>query len=74
MRPKLGNIVEVIFDDHADGEHILRFRVYGVLLAITREQYTVGSWVYDDNYRTHDANVESRSIVRKAVVQITVLK
>ena len=73
-QPKVGSIVEVIFDDHADGCDILRFRVYGVLIKTTPAQYTLGSWVYADNHHSIDSNVEARSIVRKAAISIRELQ
>ena len=78
-RPVVGNIVEVVFWDHAENsKDALLFEVFGRLIEITKKAYIIKSWGYvKDVDRAGDSNTENESkyaIVKKAVDSIRVLK
>ena len=77
-RPSVGDIVHVVFLDHAENsQDVLLFEVIGRLSAITKKGYTVRCWGYvKDLDRAGDQNVEnetSYAIVKAAVESIVVL-
>lgn len=67
---KVGDEVCIVFDDHATGEDLMRFRVYGILTAKTRHKYTLNSWAYHNEPLSHDRNVEDFTISRRSVVSV----
>ena len=78
-RPKVGDLVEVVFWDHAENsKDALLFDVFGRLTSITRKAYIVRSWGYQkDVDRAGDGNTDNENwyaIVKKAVDSIRVLK
>ena len=80
MKSEVGDIVRIVFLDHAQGsEDSLRFEVFGRLDKITKSSYIVTSWRYvDDIDRVKDHNVrhneETFAIVKKAVESIQSLR
>ncbi len=74
MKIRRGQIVEVVFDDHADGGNVpLGFVAYGRVMAVTRASITIGSWIYAKHRTKLDINVERRVIVRSAIKSIRVV-
>lgn len=71
--PKEGSLVEIVFDDHAEGYELLRFRAYGRLYKKDSKKYIIQTWHYDQNQDTLDDNVESFTLSRKSVISITEL-
>jgi hypothetical protein len=72
---KIGDIVEIEFRDHAQGDETIVFCVYGRVLKRTRDDVTVGVWVYSDPKHKSlpgDPNIESFSIARAAIISYRV--
>ena len=78
-RPTVGDIVEIVFLDHAENsKDVLLFEVYGRLIKITSKGYLVKSWGYVREVdQAADSNTDNENwyaIVKKAVQSIRVLK
>lgn len=74
-KPELGDIVEVVFEDHAEGPQSELFRVFGRLAKRTRTTYVIDCWEPADATRD-DADGHNRhqySIVRSTVKELFVL-
>lgn len=70
-KPKRGDLVEIVFDDHVeDDDCLLRFRVVGYLAQLTRYKCVVNCWFYDDDPSHSDGNVKMFTISRRDVVRI----
>lgn len=75
-KPLIGDVVEVVFLDHAEGPTSELFRVFGRLAAKTRSTYLIDCWEPADAQRD-DANGFNRhqySIVRSTVKELYVLR
>jgi hypothetical protein len=69
MKP--GDIVEIEFRDHAQGDETIVFCVYGRVIKRTRVDVTIGVWVYADaKYKpaANDPNVDTYTIARDAII------
>ena len=79
-RPSVGDVVHVIFWDHAENFHdAMRFEAYGKITKITPIAYIIHSWVYNDPVqRAADSdpksNENSFAIVKRAIESIRILK
>jgi hypothetical protein len=78
-RPVIGDIVEVVFWDHAENsKDALLFEVFGRIMGITSKAILVRSWGYVKEVdRAGDGNTDnenSYAIVKKAIDSIRVLK
>ena len=78
-RPKVGDLVEVQFWDHAEqSKDALLFEVFGRIAGITRKAYIIRAWGYVlDIDRAGDGNPEnenSYAIVKRAIDSIRILK
>ena len=51
-KPTIGDIIEVVFLDHAEGPQTLSFRVFGRLAAKTRLNYVIDCWIVRSRERT----------------------
>jgi hypothetical protein len=74
--PTIGDVIEVVFLDHAEGPQTLSFRVFGRLAAKTRLTYVIDCWEPEDA-STDDANGFNRhqySILRKTIKELHILK
>lgn len=75
-KPELGDIVEVVFEDHAEGPQSELFRVFGRLAKRTRTTYLIDCWEPAEPGRD-DADGHNRhqySIVRSTVKELRVLR
>ncbi len=78
-RPKVGDLVEVIFWDHAEqSKDALLFEVFGRISGITRKAYLIRAWGYVSELdRVGDGNPDnenSYAIVKRAIDSIRILK
>jgi len=78
-KPKIGDIVELVFWDHAESsKDALLFEVYGRLIAITRKALIIRAWGYVKEVdRAGDGNPDNENtyaIVKRAVDSIRILK
>lgn len=79
-RPKVNDIVQVVFFDHAqDAKDALKFEVFGRVTAITKRAYVVHFWRYvNDVDRVVDGNRRGNedcfAIVKSAIESIRKLK
>jgi len=73
MSIRRGQIVEVDFQDHAEGSKSMRFVVYGRIVSITRKAIAVECWGYRNKRAKRDANSQTYTIVRGAIHKITQL-
>jgi hypothetical protein len=70
----LGDVVRVVFDDHAVGEQHIVFEVFGRVLRKDRRSLVIACWKYaDSDEHEQDANVTAYTILRAAVKSIEVL-
>ena len=75
LKPVIGDIVEVVFEDHAEGPQSELFRVFGRLARKTRTTYVIDCWEPAEPGRD-DADGHNRhqySIVKRTVKEIAVL-
>ena len=77
--PKVGDIVQVTFWDHAENaKDALLFEVLGRVASVTRKAYLIRSWGYVNEVdRAGDGNPDnenSYAIVKRAIDSIKVLK
>lgn len=73
---KLGDIVEIEFRDHAEGDTTLVFCVWGRLVKRTRTDLVIAVWDYSVPGRRRDLadpNVATYTIARDAVLASRVL-
>lgn len=71
--PKIGDIVEVAFDDHSEGESIPEFIVYGRVIAKDRTKLVIATWE-PKSMESGDPNTVSYTIMRKVIVSIRVAR
>ena len=64
-----GDLVEIEFWDHADGDRAFLFKIWGKLHKVTKLAYTVCVWA-NVNPKDPDELEERRTIVRSAVTKI----
>ena len=69
--PKIGDIVEVAFDDHSEGDTIPAFVVYGRVIAKDRTKLVIATWE-PTSREPGDPNTVSYTIMRKVVVSIRI--
>lgn len=70
-KPALGDLVRIGFRDHSQGgAGGLNFFAIGKLIKITRRDYTIACWYYMDPTQEDLENVETFSIVRRAITRI----
>ena len=77
-RPQVGDLIHVVFWDHAENGDAIRFEVIGRLMATNRRFIKVGCWLYVDPVdKAGDANTSNEtffSIVKSATESVRVLK
>lgn len=78
-RPKIGDLVEVVFLDHAENsKDVLLFEVFGRVMGITSKAFLIRAWGYVREVdRAGDGNPDnenSYAIVKRAIESIRVLK
>lgn len=71
--PKIGDIVEVTFEDHSEGESIPMFIVYGRVAAKDRTKLVIATWE-PWNFENGDPNTVSYTIMRKVVKSIRIAR
>ena len=72
---RVGDLVEIVFRDHAKGNETIVFSVLGRVLRSKRDEVTVGVWVYADRkikWDPNDPNVDTYSIARNAIISYRV--
>lgn len=78
---EIGDVVEVQFLDHA--EHgadaqaevkALNFTVFGRVVEQDRRSLTVETWCYTDPAEPRDANVACFTLIKGAILKLTVLR
>ncbi len=75
-KPNIGDVIEVVFLDHAEGPQTLSFRVFGRLAAKTRLTYVIDCWE-PEHAAEDDANGFNRhqySILRKTIKELHLLR
>lgn len=73
---RVGDIVEIEFRDHAQGDETIVFCVWGRLVKRTRTDLVVAVWDYSTPARRRnlaDCNIEKFTIARDAVISYRVL-
>lgn len=73
---RIGDIVEIEFRDHAQGDETIVFCVWGRLVKRTRTDLVVAVWDYSTPARRRnlsDSNIEKFTIARDAVISYRVL-
>ena len=74
----MGDRVEIVFLDHAEGDEAMLFEVFGRLYKSTRWSYSVRCWGYVNELdRAKDGRSDNETdytIVKKAIESIKVLK
>ena len=78
-KPKVGDLVEVIFYDHAqNSKDVLLFEMFGRVTKITKKGYLIHTWRYlkevDRAVDTRDDNEDWFAIVKSAIESIRILK
>ena len=79
VKPKVGDIVQITFWDHAESsDDVLLFEVVGRLYKITKRAYCLKAWCYaNDIDKVRDSNEDNETrfaIVKRAVDSIRILK
>jgi hypothetical protein len=70
----LGDVVRVVFDDHAEGENHVVFEAFGRVLRKDRRSLVIACWKYaDGDVDEEDRNMTVYTILRAAVKCIEVL-
>lgn len=74
--PRVGDLVVVVFMDHAEDMGAIEFRLAGWVRKIDRASIEVVSWDYPDGrvFADNDPNCKWFSIVRKAIKYIKVIE
>ncbi len=70
MKFTVGDIVEVVFLDHAEGDEEIRFVVYGRVKEKNRTKIVVDCWTYAEDTNERDDNIHSYTILRSAIKEI----
>jgi len=79
-RPKVGDIVHVVFWDHCESFHdAMQFEVFGKITGSTKKAWIIHCWQYHDQVqRALDNNAEKNenwyAIVKSAIDSIRILK
>jgi hypothetical protein len=76
MKVRKGDIVQVTFLDHAEGNDHFEFTTYGRILSQNKDAIVICSWQYSDTKEPvdpHDANVILHTILKVAITRITKL-
>ena len=68
----IGDIVAITILDHAQGDHLLRFTLYGRVAIITTDALTVDCWHYAQGHERDD-NVERFTVALAVVENIRVM-
>ena len=68
-------VVAITFHDHAEDDEPLKFVAYGRVSAVGRRFITIMCWTYPkgSHKSRHDHNVDSYSIVKSAIIDVTLL-
>lgn len=75
-KPNIGDVIEVVFLDHAEGPQTLSFRVFGRLAAKTRLTFVIDCWE-PEHAAEDDAggfNRHQYSILRRTIKELHVLR
>lgn len=75
-KPNIGDVIEIVFLDHAQGPTEESFRVFGRLTKKTRTTYVVDCWEPEDPKRddAEGHNRDQYSLLRKTVKELWVLR
>lgn len=76
MRIRKGDLVQITFLDHAEGNDHFEFTTYGRVLSQTKDAIVVCGWQYSDLKKTvdpHDGNVIVHTILKVAITDIAKL-
>lgn len=74
-RTRVGDIVEIEFDDHAEGGDTIPFKVWGRVAKRSAKSVTVHCWDYAGEAGDSDEdNVHAYTIARKAIRAIHALR
>ncbi len=68
-----GDVVEVVFLDHAEGDNEILFVVYGRVKEKDRTKIVVDCWTYVDQDAERDENIHSYTILRSAIKEMYLL-
>jgi hypothetical protein len=76
MKPKVGDVVEIVFLDHVeDGGDPYSFAVWGRIDKIGRQHYEILSWAHTQKGESTLWQNEKRfTIVRSAITKLEILK
>lgn len=67
-RTKVGDIVEVEFDDHAEGGELIAFRVWGRVAARSARSITIHCWDYaNETGDSDEGNVHAYTLSRRSI-------
>jgi hypothetical protein len=69
--PKPGDVVEVLFQDHSEGNDVPLFRVFGRVIAKDRTKLVVCTW---EGMDASDENAVAYTLLRKVIKEIYILK
>lgn len=75
-KPNIGDVIEVVFLDHAEGPQTLSFRVFGRLAAKTRLTFVIDCWE-PEHAAEDDAggfNRHQYSILRRTIKELHLLR
>lgn len=70
--PKVGDVVQVVFDDHVENEkEVVECEVFGRVMKIDKREMRVAAWLpTDPQFHDVDNGKTEYGIVRKAVLRI----
>ncbi len=66
-RFEVGDVVEIEFLDHAEGDREICFTVFGRVVGKDRKKVVVACWVYQDATEPHDENSTMFTILRSTI-------
>lgn len=70
--PKIGQVVEVVFDDHSEGDCVPTFRVFGRVVAKDRKSIVVRTWEHET--QEPNENDMTYTILRKVIKELWVIE
>lgn len=75
-RIRKGDLAQITFMDHAEGNDFFEFTTYGRVLSQTKHTIVICGWQYSDLRREvdpHDSNVILHTILKVAITEIVKL-
>lgn len=76
MRVRKGDIIQITFLDHAEGNDHFEFTTFGRVLSQNKQAIVVCNWEYADTKQPadpHDSNVIMHTILKVAITRIVKL-